>query len=89
MKKDTEITEITAEVFIVVDGDGGWAAMGLSDKSPRTHKEIKDLITEFNLANDLGFCKLYRVRVKLPVPSSRDIEELIAEWDKEDLGMMT
>ncbi len=82
------MTEITAEIFIVVDGAGDYAAMGLSDKSPRTLDEVKELMKDWNLDEDLGFCKIYRIRVKVPVPTTDEMKELEAEMEIRELGML-
>lgn len=79
---------VTVTIYIVIDGDGSWAAMGIDGANPQSSKELHDLLREWNLDQSLGYCKAYKLKVNLPVPTMTEIEAIEKQYILKDEGMM-
>lgn len=80
---------VEATVLLIVDRDGQYAAMGRSTANepfnPKNTDDLFKLISEWNLGEDIGFCKAYKIKVKVNVPSLEEVQGVI---DTMELGMI-
>ena len=81
MTKEANVT-----IYIAIDANGDWSAMGLSDANLTTGTEVKKAMEEWNIAEHLGLCTVYRVSVKIPVPSPHELRQI--EGESEKLGLL-
>ena len=90
-------------VFVAIDSDGNWAAMGLSEaamgrpeiklggKPTEEAKSLSDVhkqLTLWNLDENLGFCKIYRVELSVEPPTMEEVESISERVIVEGLGML-
>ena len=58
-------------VYLCIDRNGDWNAAGASDKPG------DEIIIDWNLVSDLGYCNAYRIEIEVPdnvVPSCETLQ---------------